>query len=257
MPVRCLIVDDEPLARQRLRALLEDERDVQLVGCCSSGEEAAAAIDREKPDVVFLDIEMPGLDGVTLARELRAARPPAFVFVTAHEDFALDAFELRALDYLLKPFTPRRFKASLDRVREHLWRAREADLTARMRRLLDETIPTAPPAPQRRFLVKTGERIRIVNPADVIRMDAEGNYVRLHLTSGDSTLVRGTIDAVSAELAVAFVRVHRSAAVRLTAIRELRHSRRAGTCVVLKDGASVRVGRRFWAAVQARIQDLG
>jgi len=243
--LRVLVVDDEPLSRDRLRAVLLAEPGIALVGECPDGPAAVAAIRRERPDLVLLDIQMPGLDGFGVIEAVGPAAMPPVIFVTAFDDFAVRAFEVHALDYLLKPFDDERLRGAVARVREPGHAARS--LAARLGALLAERGqgPGFPPAGgyARRLMVRRGAALRYVPLEEVEWIEAADNYVRLH-GSGGTHLVRMTLRDLEARLDPAdFARVHRSAIVRLAAIREIRPWAGGDYLAVLRSGREVRISR--------------
>ena len=268
--MRVLIVDDEPLARRGVRARLQRAGGVEVVGECAGGRDAVAAIAELAPDVVFLDVQMPGLDGFGVVAAVGAARMPATIFVTAFDEHALRAFDAHALDYLLKPIDDERFTRALDRARAQLDQRRGAELAGRLAAVLAEHgaaasppagHPAAPPlaagepaapllrsagdAGIPRFVVRERDRVVLVDAADVDWIEAEGDYVRLHV--GPRThLVRATMAALEQELpADRFLRIHRSTIVNAARVRELRpYSGREWT-VVLRDGTLLRMSRNY------------
>ncbi|HET7538158.1 MAG TPA: response regulator transcription factor, partial [Candidatus Didemnitutus sp.] len=192
--IRALIVDDEPLARERLRSLLRSEDGVEIVGECGSGPEAVLVIKNTPLDLVFLDMEMPGCDGLQVLAELPKETRPAIVFVTAYEGFAIEAFEVQAIDYLLKPFDRERFQKALARVRDHL-EAHEAG--EKLAKLLAE--PPAADKKHDRLAVKADGRVVFLKPDDIVWVEAADNYVVLHLVSG-RLMLRETMSALEARL---------------------------------------------------------
>jgi two-component system, LytTR family, response regulator len=233
--IRALVVDDEPVARERMVALLREEPDVDIVGECADGKEAAVAIDEFSPDLVFLDVQIPHMNGLELAQSIGRRPAPAVVFVTAYEDYALAAFEIHALDYLLKPFSRERFRAAVAHAREHLARR------------------SAGGPPRDRLVVKSTGRIYFVRMADIDWCEAAGNYVRLHVGS-QAHLVRGTMANLEAELDPArFVRIHRSAIVNVDRIQELRSSFNGEYMVVLREGTRLTLSRGYRDALQTRL----
>lgn len=261
MKIRTLIVDDEPLARRRLSRLLEEETEVDVVGVCASGREAVEAIRRDRPDLVFLDVQMPELDGFGVLAEVGAQRLPAVVFVTAYDRYALQAFEVHALDYLLKPYTPARLSATVQRAARQLQApgaeaGRLAELLEhleRERRALAERLegtaapaPTPPtPAHTGRLLVKEGERMFFVPVERVDWLEAEGNYVRLHC-GRDAHLVRATLGGMELQLdARRFTRIHRSTIVNVDRVKEVRPWFAGDYLVKLQDGTELRLSRRY------------
>src|SRR5690606_14222565 len=208
-PVRVVIVDDEPPARAKLRRFLAADPRVAIVGEAGDGEEAVRVIEEQRPDVVFLDIRMPGLDGFDVLAALELDALPHVVFVTAYDEYAVRAFDVRALDYLLKPTDRERVRRALDRAVEAVQRPRdEDDLESRVRDALEELRGRA--GPLERFLVRQRGRMRLVRAADVDWIEAADNYVRLHV-GAESLLARATLAEIEKRLDPAkFARVHRS-----------------------------------------------
>ncbi len=236
--LRVLIVDDEPLARERLRAWLREEPTVEIVGECGSGTEAIAMLRRTPLDLVFLDVEMPGGDGLQVLRELPAVGRPAVIFVTAHERFALDAFEVQAVDYLLKPFDRERFQTALRRAEAHL---RAGQLENKLASLLAEA--TGPGKKPERLTVKADGRLIILKPDEIVWVEAADNYIILHLTEG-RLMLRETLTALEERLGSAkFARVSRSALVHLDQIKELQPTFHGDYVIILRDGTKVPLSR--------------
>lgn len=231
MNIRTLIVDDEPLARERLRSFLQAEPDVVVIGECGSGTEAIASIRRATPDLVFLDMQMPGCDGLQVVAGLPEEKRPAIIFATAHERFAIDAFDLEAVDYLLKPFDRERLQQAMRRAQEYLRRTRHVDEPA-----------VAAPKPDR-ITVKADGRLVFLKPEEIIRVEAADNYVLLHLTTG-RLMLRETMAAIEARLGPRqFARVNRSAIVQLDQIREIQPAQHGDYTVVLQDGTKLPLSR--------------
>ncbi|SRR5579883_59403 len=241
MSIRALLVDDERPARKKMRRFLEPAADFDVVGEAGDGNEAIEAIARLRPDVVFLDVQMPKMDGFAVAAALTDP-VPEIVFVTAHDKFALKAFEVHALDYLLKPYDEERFAKVLERIRKR--RRGGNDLMERLQRMLGEIHTKYPD----RVLVSEGERSFFVAVADLDWIEGARNYVVLH--SGAKTFtMRGTLDALSKKLdPSSFVRVNRSAIVRLDSIRELQPWFHGEYKIVMKDGSTVSWSRRYVTA---------
>ena len=240
-PIRTLVVDDEPLAREGLRVLLEQDEDVEVVGECRQGREAVEAIEEMEPDLVFLDVQMPELDGVAVLDELEIEELPVVVFVTAYDEYALRAFDVHALDYLLKPFDDERFEAALERAKAELERKRDAEFGEKLAALLAERGGGAEPDEgpddaDDRLMIRSAGRIQFVNAEEVDWVEAAGDYVRLHVGER-SHLLRETMKNMEDRLDPdAYVRIHRSTLVKLDYVKEI-HSSDAGSYeVVLRDG---------------------
>jgi two-component system LytT family response regulator len=238
MTLRVVVVDDEPPARNKLLAALRTEPDVEVVAEAGTGLEAVEAIRRLAPDLVFLDVQMPGLSGFEVIEAVGAQRMPAVVFVTAYDEYALDAFEVEAVDYLLKPFTAERFRKAFARARE---RAAAAGSGERLARLVESLRP----GHVERLVVTEGKRLFFVPLREVFRLSAEGNYVRLHTAAG-SHLVRDTLARLEGRLDPArFARIHRSEIVAIDAVRELQPFFHGDYAVILKNGERLRLSRRY------------
>jgi two-component system LytT family response regulator len=244
MPMRVLIVDDEPLARGKLKSLLAREPDVEVVGEAGDGRGALDAIASLNPDLVFLDVQMPELDGFGVLAELPADARPAVVFVTAHDQFALKAFEVHALDYLLKPFDRERLVMALNRARQQLAAPTgQAELQNQLSALLAGMKPPARAAAPDRIAVKTGGRILFVNTAEIDWVEAADNYVKLHLGKVEH-LMRETLSSIEQRLSGAgFVRISRSVIVHPRTVRELQPLFHGDQAVILKDGTRLTLSR--------------
>jgi len=251
-PVRVLIVDDEPLARDGVRLHLELESDFEVVGEAASGEEAVAMIQELAPDVVFLDVQMSGIDGFGVVEALGAERMPVTVFVTAYDQFALKAFEAHALDYLLKPFDAERFRKAVDRVRAHLRVRQTGGVEAQLAALLGEL--RGKREYLERIVVRSGGRILILRVEDVDWLEAASNYVRIH-AGGRQYLLRETMSNLEARLDPGhFVRIHRSTMVRLERIRELEPLFQGDYVLILEDGTRLTSSRGYRDRLQAMLQ---
>ncbi|RUO92300.1 DNA-binding response regulator [Corallococcus sp. AB018] len=254
--MRVLIVDDEPLARQRLKDLLAEAPDMQLVGECRNGHEAIAAIGAERPDLVLLDVEMPGPDGFGVLRALAPGPAPAVIFVTAHRDFAVQAFEANALDYLLKPFDRERFRSSLERARERR-RTVPSSLDAALLERLESLAARPSATPERyvtRLVARVGWRMRFLPVEDIDYLTAEGNYVAVHVGK-QSHLTRETMAALEEKLDPRqFLRAHRSFIVRLDRIAEVEPLPPGEYVFVLRDGTRLTSGRSYRAQVQRALE---
>ena len=249
--IRVLIVDDEPLARDRTRQLLEEEPDVEIVGECASGEDAVAAIESAAPDLVFLDVQMPGMDGFGVLARIGASRLPAVVFVTAHDEHALRAFQVHALDYLLKPFDGARLRGSLQRVREQLRSAAPHVFQRRLLAMLADLKPRAGPAT--RIVIRSGGRLSFLKADEIDWIEGAGVYATLHV-GRTSCLYRAALSELAERLDPRrFVRVHRSAIVNLESVVQLEPLSHGEFEVVLRNGARPRISRTFRAQLEARL----
>ena len=254
--IRTVVVEDEPLSRERLLALLADEQDVEVVGACSDGREAAAAIAAATPDLVFLDIQLPEVDGLELMRGLGPAERPAVVFVTAYDAYALPAFEIHALDYLLKPFSAQRFRSALAYAREHLAQRRATTLGKRILDLLPSIPPqqAGPVGPPDRLVIKSSGRIYFVKVADIDWCEAAGNYIQIHV-GPQVHLIRETMNRLETQLqGRSFARIHRSTIVNVDRIQELRSSFGGEHVVLLRNGTRLTMSRGYRDALQVRLR---
>lgn len=244
--MRVVIADDEPLARERIESLLAGRAGVEVVGTAGDGRSAVEAVRTHRPDLLFLDVQMPELDGFGVLRELGAEAPPAVVFCTAYDQFALRAFEVHALDYLLKPFDEERFTAALGRARAQLaQRGAGEDLNARLAALLAAARPAAAEAKADRLAVKTDGRVLLVKFADIDWVEAADNYVNLHV-GRDSHLMRETMNSLEQRLdPERFVRISRSTIVNLDRIRELQPMFHGDYSVILRDGTKLALSRNY------------
>ena len=251
--LRVLVVDDEPLGRRGVRARLARVDDVEVVGECANGREAVRAIRERTPDVVFLDVQMPGLDGFGVVEAVGAEAMPVTVFVTAYDAHALRAFEAQALDYLLKPIRDDRFEGALGRARRRVAERRESALGRRVADALGDVSgagtaappPPSAPTPDARFLVERAGRVAVVPAEAVDWVEAAGDYVQLH-AGREVHLLRETMARMEERLdPERFVRVHRSAIVNVDRVRELRPRANREYDVVLEGGAEVRLSRSY------------
>jgi two-component system LytT family response regulator len=245
--VRALVVDDEPPARLRLRELLERKPGVEIAGECASGPEAVAAIGRLQPDLLFLDVQMPAMDGFQVLREIGSAGAPITIFVTAYDRYALDAFEANALDYLLKPFSDERFEHALSRALSYLDVQRRDELACRVLRMLEQGRTSS------RIAVKAGGRIRILRSEEIDWVEAAGVYVELH-AAGKKYLHRISLSEIEEQLSPArFVRIHRSTLVNLDRVRELAPRTHGEFCVILTDGTELRLSRGYRTRLEEQL----
>lgn len=248
--IRVVLVDDEPVAREGLRLWLASEPDVRVVGEAGSPAEAVSLIRRERPDLVFLDVQMPDGDGFDVVEGVAAEVLPEVIFVTAHERHALRAFDVSALDFLLKPVREERFRAALAKARAELGRGEGRDGPVRLAALLDHVRRPSEAGgarPIERFAVRTRDRFVMVSASDVEWIGAAGNYAELHLRN-EAHLVRSTMAELEAGLAPdRFARIHRATIVRLECVREVIPATHGDYDVVLADGTTLKMSRRFRA----------
>jgi len=251
--LRVLVVDDEPLARDCIRIALRSHTDVEIVGECGSGEEAIAAIVDLTPDLVFLDVQMPDLDGFDVIEQLGTERMPPVIFVTAFDTHALQAFRVHALDYVLKPFDDARVEEALEHAREHLTTRREGELGRRLAALLGDrtTNPIATARPTSsgsyvtRFGVRDDDRTRFIPASSVDWFEADNNYVVLHV-SGANHRLRSAISVLARSLDPRqFAQIHRSTIVNLDRIKEVQPWFGGDYVAILHDGRQLRVSRTF------------
>ena len=239
--IRALVVDDEPLARRRLRRLLERDPEIETVSDCGDGHAAVAAITEHAPDLVFLDVQMPEIDGFAVLERLPAGRTPLVVFVTAYDQYALRAFEVSAVDYLLKPFDRRRFEKALQRAKARLAAEAGDGLGQRTLALLEEL--RARSSHLDRLVVKAGGRAFFLKTDEIDWIEAEGKYVRLHV-GRESHLLREPIGTLEAQLDPRrFLRIHRSTIVNIDRIRELQPWFHNEYRVLLRDGTELMLSR--------------
>jgi two-component system LytT family response regulator len=243
MKIRTLIVDDEFLARDRLRQLLQNNADLELIGECADGAEAVEAIQEKRPDLVFLDIQMPELDGFGVLAEIDLDPMPVVVFVTAHDKFALKAFEVHAVDYLLKPFDRERFQTALARAVERVKHRDGPAIAQRQAAVVAELRSSQKPLD--RLAVKSGGRVIFVKLDDIDWIEAAHNYVELHVEK-QSHLLRETLNSIEARLPVdRFVRISRSVIVNIERIKELEPLFYGEYTVTLRNGTRLTLSRRF------------
>jgi two-component system, LytTR family, response regulator len=254
--IRALIVDDEPLARRGIRQMLAGEPGVVVVGECRDGLEALRALDALAPDLVFLDVQMPELDGFGVIRVHGVQRMPAIVFVTAHDEFAVRAFETQALDYLVKPLHAARFAATMARVRERHRLGAVRTLAAQLHSLLGLVDGEPAPLDDQRIVVPTATGTVVIDVEAIDWIEAEDYYVRVY-AAGEQYLVRDSLTALERRLdARQFVRIHRRAIVRLDRVREVQTSDTGETLAVLRDGTRIPVSRRRGAAFTRRLRGV-
>ena len=249
--IRTLLADDEPLARERLRALLSRHADIEVVAECANGADAIQAIAELRPDLVLLDVEMPQVDGFAVLEALDPDALPAVVFVSAHDQYAVRAFEAHALDYILKPFDEARVDRALHRVRGQLAHTPgPRHIDPRLMALLEELRDRRR---SDRLVVKTGGRVVFLRTEDIDWVEASGNYVRLHV-GGEAHLLRESMKNMERRLDPStFVRIHRSAIVNVDRIRELEPWFHGEYIVILRDGTRLTSSRVFSDRLNALI----
>ncbi len=244
MKTRTLIVDDELLARERVRQLLQQEPEIEVVGECANGREAVGAIKEKRPDLIFLDVQMPELDGFGVLQEIGGGGAmPVIVFVTAHDKFALRAFEFHAVDYLLKPFDRSRFQAALQRSLEQVKQRQGGALDQRLSNLLAEL--KSPPKLLERLAVKSNGRVVFVRVNDIDWIEAADNYVDLHVGK-QSHLLREKLSVLETQLAPEkFVRISRSTIINIDRLKELQSLFHGAYTVILQDGTRLTLSRNY------------
>jgi two-component system, LytTR family, response regulator len=243
MPIRTIIVDDEELARARIRRLLRAEPDINVVAECGDGPSAVAAIAREAPDLLLLDVQMPEVDGFGVLERIDEQHRPAVIFVTAYDRYALRAFDAYALDYLLKPFNRSRFQKALQRARLQIGREQRDQVDGRVAALL-KSVRTASSFLDR-LVIRSAGRVVFLRTDDVEWFEACANYVRLHLGK-ETHLLRGTMNVLESQLdPQKFVRIHRCTIVKVERIKELRSSFEGEYAVILQDGTRLHMSRSY------------
>ena len=241
--IRAIIVDDEPLGRTVIREMLRRDADFAVIGECANGHEAISVINAEHPDLVFLDVQMPEIDGFEVLAALNTDQLPLVIFVTAYDQYAVSAFEVHAVDYLLKPFDRERFGKALQRAKDQLQREQTSNVTQRILALLEEQ--RTKPKHLERLVIKTNGRIFFLKTEEIDWISAEGNYVNLHVKR-DSYLLRETISNLESQLdPQRFARVHRSQIVNLDRIRELRHWSHGEYQIILHSGEELMLSRSY------------
>jgi len=261
MELKAVLVDDEQLARDELGYLLGQVGGIEVIGQAGNGVEALTTIDKLQPDLVFLDVQMPELDGFSVLRRLDRASLPAVVFVTAHEQYALRAFEVHAVDYLLKPFSDERFREALERAKQQVRQGRLSELSWKLLALIQGYGPEQPAVPARRIgpkylerlVIKSGGRVTLLRVAEVEWIDAEGDYVRIHVGK-QWHLLRETMKRLETQLDPArFVRIHRSTIVNLERVKELQPFFRGEYVVVLHNGTTLKLSRGYREHLEAKL----
>ena len=241
--IRTLIVDDESLARERIRDMIDSDSGIEIIAECGNGHEAIEAIQQLSPDLVFLDVEMPGIDGFGVLEALPPRQIPTVIFVTAYDQYAVRAFEVYALDYLLKPFDQERFDKAIERAKTHISSEQNEDLSKRILSALEE-IKTKP-VHLERLVIKMNGHVFFIKAEEIDWLEAEGNYVRLH-AGKESYLLRDTISALESQLdSKKFIRVHRSAIVNIDRITELQPWFHGEYRIILRQGVELTLSRTY------------
>jgi two-component system LytT family response regulator len=239
--IRTLIVDDEPLARRKIRRLLARDPEIEILADCANGPEAIAAITATRPSLVFLDVQMPEIDGFDVLESIPSSHVPFVIFVTAYDQYALRAFEVSAVDYLVKPFDSRRFEKALQRAKSRLVSERSGDLNRQTLALLEEL--KARSSHVERLVIKAGGRAFFLKTEEIDWIEAEGKYVRLHVGK-ESYLLREAIGSLETQLdPKKFPRIHRSTIVNIDRVRELQPWFHNEYRVILKDGTELMLSR--------------
>jgi two-component system LytT family response regulator len=257
--IRTLIADDEYLARQRLRVLLAEEPDIEVVGECNHGGQAVQMISELRPDLILLDVQIRGGNGFDVLRRLAEGPPPLVVFVTAREDYALSAFEVDAVDYLLKPFDRARFQQALTRVRHRLQYSDSARLRSELadvvRGALAHVTPPASPGPLRRIVAERDERLTFIDPQDIDSVEANRNYIAIRV-GPEAYRLRSTLHQAEAMLdRGCFLRIHRSVIVNTLKIREMERWFHGEYVITLKNGQRFTSGRSYRRHIQAYLHN--
>lgn len=249
--IRALIVDDEPLARRRIKSLLAHDSSVAVIGECSDGYNAVSSIRELAPDLVFLDVQMPAMNGFEVIKTVGAEQMPTVIFVTAYDQYALKAFDVSALDYLLKPFNRSRFQKTLERAKTMIRGRQSRDVNDQLLSLLgnlrrEQEMPD-------RFIIKSGGRVVFLRVEEIDWMSTVGNYVRLHV-GRDSHLMRETMTGVESKLNPdRFMRIHRSTIVNLDRVKEVQPWAKGEYVVIMRDGTRLIMSRRYRERLNERL----
>ena len=241
--IKAIIVDGDPTARNNIRDFLKTDPDVDIIDECSNGREAVQTIVAKSPDLMFLDTQMPELDGFGVIEAVGPDQLPAVIFVTAFDRYAVQAFAVHAVDYLLKPFDPQRFQTALDRAKTHLQLDPRKELNQRLNSILREL--RGPGRKYERFVVKAGGRVFFLKNDEIDWVEAAGNYVRVHVGK-ETHLLRETMNAIAKKLDTAlFIRIHRSAFVNIEKIKEVQPWFHGEYVVILRDGTQLTMSRSY------------
>lgn len=243
MKIKALIVDDEPIARERVKRMLREETDIEIVGECGNGMEAVAFVGENAPDLVFLDIQMPEMTGFETLRAISGEKMPAIIFVTAYDQYAIQAFDVHALDYLLKPFNRERFTRAVARARDYLEKSRTGKMDERLASLIADL--KGGKKHLERLVVKSVGRVFFLRTDEVDWIEAAGNYAKLHV-GREAHLIRETMNGLEAKLDPdKFLRIHRSTLVNIDRIKELHPLFSGDYTVNLKNGVELTLSRNY------------
>ncbi|HKN82378.1 MAG TPA: response regulator [Pyrinomonadaceae bacterium] len=252
--IRALVVDDEPLAREMIREMLEGDSDVEVVAECANGREAVEAIKSNKPDVIFLDIQMPELGGFEVLESFERQETPYIIFVTAYDQYAVRAFEVHAFDYLLKPFDRERFDAAWQRVKKQINIDQTGERDRHILTLLEE-LKTGPRHLER-LVIKNGGRVFFLNVQDIYCIESEGNYVRVY-DNQKGYLLRETISSLEEQLdPKQFRRIHRSAIVKIDKIKEMQPWFHGEYRVIMENGKQLTLSRNYRSNFQGAVGNM-
>ncbi len=255
--IRVLIIDDEPIARKGIRRELEREREMEIIGECANGCDAVIAIQKQKPDLVFLDLQMPELDGFGVIDRVGVEHMPTVIFVTAYDEFALRAFEIHALDYILKPFNSARFQDALQRAKRQVQQVNLDDASQKLLALIHDSQrqPSAPSAYLERIVVKSGGKIFFINTEEIDWIEAADNYVRLHVGK-QAHLVQATMNRLENKLNPEhFLRIHRSTIVNTARIKELEPLFHGEYVIKLANGQELTSSRSYRDKLQRFLEN--
>ncbi len=243
MKIKTLIVDDEPIARDRVRRMLREETDIEIIGECGNGAEAVIFVNENNPDLVFLDIQMPEMNGFEAIQSINSEKPPVIIFVTAFDQYAIRAFDVHALDYLLKPFNRERFKRAVGRAREQIEKSNTGKIDERLASLLKDL--TGSKKYLERLVVKSVGRVFFLRTDEVDWIEAAGNYAKLHVGK-EGHLIRETMNGLETKLNPdKFLRIHRSTLVNIDRIKELNPLFSGDYTVMLKNGVELTLSRNY------------
>jgi len=252
MKIKALLVDDEPLARKRLRDLLKFENEISIIGEARNGMEAITAIKEKSPDLVFLDIQMPEMDGFDVIKTIGIEKMPHIIFITAYDQYALEAFDVNAIDYLLKPFSKKRFKNSLEKVIQYIGLKEKSKFTVQMNRLLAETGKKYVD----RLIVKSGVNYSIIKTCEIDWIESSGNYLIIHVEK-EKHIIRGTISKMAASLDPdEFIRIHRQSIVNIDRIKGFQHYFKGEYKIFLENGIQLTLGNVYREKFKEKFNDI-